>query len=42
MWTRTYEVERGEDGAPLRALSDSTDDQPEYFIETPAEIIDVL
>ena len=42
MWTRTYEVERGENGTPVRALSDSTDDQPEYFIETPAEIIDVL
>ena len=42
MWTRTYKVECDDDGAPLRAVSDKTDDQPEYFIQTPAEIIDVL
>ncbi len=42
MWTKTYKVERDPDGAPLRAVSDATDDQPEYYIETPAEIIDVL
>ena len=42
MWTRTYEVELGEAGIPVRAITDVTDDQPEYYIETPAEIIDVL
>lgn len=42
LWTRTYEVVYDESGAPLRAVSKVTDDQPEYFIETPAEIIDVL
>ena len=42
MWTRTYEVERDADGTPVRAISKATDDQPEYMIETPAEIIDIL
>ena len=42
MWTKTYEVLRNEDGTPYRAVTGVTDDQPEYFIETPDEIIDVL
>lgn len=42
MWTKTYDVERDENGTPYRAVSGVTDDQPEYFIETPDEIIDVL
>jgi pyrophosphatase PpaX len=42
MWTKTYEVTRDEDGTPLKAVSDMTDDQPEYFIETPEELIDIL
>ena len=42
MWTKTYEVIRDESGRPVRAVSEATDDQPEYFIETPAEMIDVL
>jgi pyrophosphatase PpaX len=42
MWTKTYEVVRDENGTPVRAVSGVTDDQPEYFIETPDEIIDVL
>lgn len=42
MWTKTYEVIRDESGTPLRAVSGMTDDQPEYFIETPEELIDIL
>ncbi|MBR3147014.1 MAG: HAD family hydrolase [Eubacterium sp.] len=42
MWTKTYDVERDEAGTPVRAVTGVTDDQPEYFIESPDEIIDVL
>lgn len=42
MWTKTYEVIRDETGVPVKAVSGMTDDQPEYFIETPDRIIDVL
>ena len=42
LWTRTYQIEYYEDGAPLRAVSDITDDEPEYLIETPDQLIDVL
>ena len=42
MWTKTYQVERDESGAPVKAYSDTTDDQPEYFIETPDQIIKLL
>ena len=31
-----------ESGAPVKAYSDTTDDQPEYFIETPDQIIKLL
>ncbi|MBR2547988.1 MAG: HAD family hydrolase [Eubacterium sp.] len=42
LWTRTYQIERDPDGNPVKAISSITDDQPEYLIATPAEIIDVL
>ena len=42
MWTKTYQVERDESGAPVKAYSDTTDDQPEYFIETPDQILELL
>jgi len=42
LWTKTYRVERDASGKPVRAVTDVTDDQPEYFIEVPDQIIDVL
>lgn len=42
MWTKTYVVERDGSGTPVRAVTDVTDDQPEYYIESPDEMIDVL
>lgn len=42
MWTKTVEVERDASGIPIHAVSELTDDQPEYFIEAPSELIDVL
>ena len=42
LWTKTYEVLTDEDGTPVKAVSDVTDDEPEYLIATPEEMIDVL
>ena len=42
IWTRTYQIERTPDGTPLRAVTDITDDQPEYLIETPADLSTIL